>query len=90
MEHETFWTLVRDPNHWLFEMLLMGIFDGLIGALLWPRFQKWRHHHNSDDRKIDDLQRQISEIQAIMGLSVRGQHERKGVPRTSQDHDAHG
>jgi hypothetical protein len=32
-----------DPVHWGFELFLMAIFDGLIGALLWPIIK--RHIH---------------------------------------------
>ena len=44
---ESFHTLVTDPNHWLFEFLVSGIeqvvIGGIIGALLWPRIK--RHIH---------------------------------------------
>lgn len=33
---ETFVELLKDPAHWEFEILLMVLFDGLIGALAWP------------------------------------------------------
>lgn len=38
--HETFWTLLRDPAHWLFEIFLMVLFDGLVGLLIWKRWLK--------------------------------------------------
>ena len=49
-EHqETFWTLLRDPAHWGFEIFLMIVFDGIVGALLWPFVRKhWRHHVSHD------------------------------------------
>lgn len=46
---ETFMELVKDPNHWLFELMLMMIFDGLIGAILYPRFKRWLKNH--DEKK---------------------------------------
>ncbi len=47
--HETFWTLLRDPAHWEFEIFLMVIFDGVIGALLFPWIRKhWQHHVKRD------------------------------------------
>ena len=47
--HETFWTLLGDPAHWLFELFLMMLFDGLIFGLAWPFIRKhWRHHLNRD------------------------------------------
>jgi hypothetical protein len=49
--HETFWTLLRDPAHWEFEIFLMILFDGVIGALLFPWIRKhWQHHVNRDQK----------------------------------------
>lgn len=45
---ETYWELMRDPAHWLFEITLIVIFDLLIGALLWPFIKRWIAEH---DRK---------------------------------------
>ena len=56
MIHETFWTLLRDPAHWEFELFLMLLFDGLIFGLLWPFVRvHWRHHirHDEADRAQD-------------------------------------
>jgi len=39
--HETFWTLLHDPAHWEFEIFLMVVFDGLLGALLFPWVKRW-------------------------------------------------
>lgn len=53
MEHETFWTLLRDIAHWQFEIFLMVLFDGLILGLAWPLLRKhWRHHIARDQRDI--------------------------------------
>ena len=47
--HETFWTLLKDPAHWEFELFLMIVFDGAIGALIWPFLKKhWKHHVDRD------------------------------------------
>lgn len=46
---ETFMELVKDPNHWLFEIMLMVIFDGLIGMILYPLFKRWLKSH--DEKK---------------------------------------
>lgn len=52
MGHETFWTLLGDPAHWLFELFLMILFDGIIGAILWPFIRKhWRHHLTRDEKE---------------------------------------
>ena len=49
---ETFWTLLRDPAHWEFEMFLMLLFDGLIFGLLFPFVRvHWRHHIDRDKRE---------------------------------------
>ena len=56
MIRETFWTLLRDPAHWEFELFLMLLFDGLIFGLLWPFVRvHWRHHirHDEADRAQD-------------------------------------
>jgi hypothetical protein len=47
--HETFWTLLGDPAHWLFELFLMLLFDGLIFGLAWPFIRKHWHHHLDHD-----------------------------------------
>ncbi len=50
--HETFWTLLHDPAHWAFELFLMALFDGVIGALVWPYVRThWIHHIERDERE---------------------------------------
>lgn len=63
MEHETFWTLLRDAPHWEFELFLIFIFDVLIGVLIWPRLKKFLRHHEEDDSKLEELERRISELE---------------------------
>jgi len=46
---ETFLTLLRDPNHWAFELLVTlveNIFTGVvIGMVVWPFIKRhWNHH----------------------------------------------
>ena len=49
---ETFWTLLHDKAHWEFELFLMALFDGLIGAMFWPFISKhWKHHKDRDKRE---------------------------------------
>ena len=49
---ETFWTLLHDPAHWLFEIFLMVLFDGFIAGLMWPLVRKhWRHHIERDKQE---------------------------------------
>lgn len=44
---ETFGTLLRDPAHWEFELMLIVIFDGVLGMLVWPFID--RHLHSGDE-----------------------------------------
>jgi hypothetical protein len=75
--HETFLDLLSDPAHWLFELFLMALFDGVIGIILWPplrrTFARWRDketdkiqaHHQFDHWRLENLDR-----------IVQGQQER--------------
>lgn len=51
MPAETFWTLLHSLGHWEFEIFLMVVFDGLVGALLWPFASKHIKHHLLRDRR---------------------------------------
>jgi hypothetical protein len=52
--HETFWTLLRDPAHWEFELFLIAVFDVLIAGILWPFVRvHWRHHIARDKHEAD-------------------------------------
>jgi hypothetical protein len=68
MEHETFWTLMRSAAHWQFELFLLIIFDGLIGLIIWPFFRKKVLHHQSDDLKIEALEKKVKEVQDYLGI----------------------
>jgi hypothetical protein len=63
IEHETLWSLLKDPAHWGFEIILIFIFDFLIGVWLWPKIKKFRRHHKSDDNKLDDLEKRIKALE---------------------------
>ena len=59
---ETFWTLLHDKGHWEFEIFLMLLFDGLVGAILWPWIapfvkRHWKHHIDRDKREDADKSR---------------------------------
>ena len=69
MEHETFWTLLKDPAHWQFELFLIFLFDVLIGALIWPYLVKWFKHHKGDDEKLDDLEERVRKLEGDQGIS---------------------
>jgi len=68
MEHETFFTLLRDPAHWLFEIFLMLLFDGLIGAILWPNFRRYVLHHQGDDKQLVELWKRIKVLETKVGV----------------------
>ena len=63
MEHETFWTLLRDPAHWQFELFLIFIFDVVIGILIWPQLKRWFRHHHEDDDKLQDLENRVKRLE---------------------------
>lgn len=47
--NETFLDLLQSPGHWAFELFIMLLFDGVLGALLWPKLRKhWQHHLDRD------------------------------------------
>ena len=68
MEHETLWQLLTDTNHWLLELIILVITDGLIGIVLWPlvikpRWQSWRKHHKSDDDRTKKLEDRMMKLE---------------------------
>jgi hypothetical protein len=42
-EPETLLSLLSDGNHWIFEIMLMIIFDGIVGPIVW--FLIHKHFH---------------------------------------------
>lgn len=66
MEHETFWTLLKDAAHWEFELFLMFLFDVVLGILVWPRIKRALRHHKSDDDKLDTLEDRVKELERIV------------------------
>jgi len=59
---ETFFSLLKDPAHWEFEILLIIIFDVIIGLVIWPFIQKALVHHKSDHERLEDLEREVKEL----------------------------
>lgn len=50
--HETWWSILCDPAHWIAEIVMMIVFDGLIGAMLLPFIGRhWAHHKARDKRE---------------------------------------
>ena len=60
--HESLWSLLTDVNHWIFELILMAIFDGIIGLVVWPRIRQFGLHHKTDDQRIDELEQQVQAL----------------------------
>lgn len=52
---ETYWTLMRDPAHWLFELTLEALTFGAGAAWAWVRVR--RHIH----RDVDDAVRMVEQ-----------------------------
>jgi hypothetical protein len=67
-ETETFWTLVCSAAHWELELLIVFIVDVLIGLILWPIIRSKALHHQSDDDKIERLERQVKEMREVLGM----------------------
>lgn len=73
MEHETFWTLLQDGAHWQFEIFLILLVDGLIGAIIWPflkRIYSKNPHHESDDKKIAALETKVAKLEEQLSRLV--------------------
>jgi len=64
---ETFFDLVKDPAHWEFEILLIIIFDVIIGLVIWPFVQKALVHHKSDHERLEDLEREVERLKNPQG-----------------------
>lgn len=45
---ETYWELLRDPAHWLFELTLMGLVDGLLIGVGLRLFKRWLKRHDRE------------------------------------------
>lgn len=61
--HETFWTLLRDPAHWAFEIFVTLVFDGLVLGLLWPFLHKhWKHHADRDMAECVDEESEFARL----------------------------
>ncbi len=67
MQMETFLELVRDPAHWEFEILLIIIFDVIVGLIIWPFIQKALVHHKSDHERLEDLEREVEKLKGLNG-----------------------
>ena len=59
---ETFFTLLKDPAHWEFEIFLMVVFDVIIGFFIWPFVRRALVHHKSDHERLEDLEREVKNL----------------------------
>jgi hypothetical protein len=71
---ETFFQLLRDPNHWGMELVVELVSGGLVGALLWPWAQ--RRWHKRHDTEVHDLEPYVT-IQDL--ANVEDQEDRLSV-----------
>ena len=73
---EAFTTLLLDPNHWAFELLLEALSGGLVGAIVWP----WiRRHIHRDVKRAEDHDH---ELICVLAEKVQAMEDsRTGVPR---------
>jgi hypothetical protein len=67
MEHETFWTLLKDPAHWQFELFLIFLFDVVVGILIWPPLKRWFKHYKEDDDKLHKLEERVKKLEGSLG-----------------------
>jgi hypothetical protein len=63
---ETYLSLLKDTNHWAFELTLMLLFDVLIGALVWPYITRHIHRdvasaETHDHELIEQLKNRVDE-----------------------------
>ncbi|TSC70290.1 MAG: hypothetical protein CEO12_494 [Parcubacteria group bacterium Gr01-1014_46] len=59
---ESFWELLTDPAHWYFELLLIVIFDVIVGLIIWPFIGRALIHHKSDHERLEDLEREVDKL----------------------------
>lgn len=83
---ETYMQLLKDPAHWLFELTLVVIFDGLIGLLVWPRIRDHLHRdvrHAAGHPAADDPThvRPVHDDEAPGALLRPGAWDRPGPHR---------
>lgn len=68
---ETFIELLKDPNHWGFEIVTLIILDGIFLGLGYPLFKKWlanhdrKHHAKECDYNGTDKSRLIDDSRHI-------------------------
>lgn len=71
---ETFFQLLRDPNHWGMELVVEMVSGGLIGALLWPWAQRrWHKRHDREVHtapEVKVIRNQIGELQLEVAQNI--------------------
>lgn len=71
---DTLWTLLLDPNHWVFELLVEAVSGGLVGAIVWPWVR--RHIH----RDVKTAEEHDHELIRLLTERVQALESSTGVP----------
>ena len=66
---ETFWSLLHNAAHWEFEIFLMVVFDGIVGALLYPWASKHIKHHLLRDQEGTHLRWNCADGRIVVQLA---------------------
>ena len=59
---ESFFSLLKDPAHWEFEIFLIIIFDVIIGLVIWPFVRRALVHHKSDHERLEELEEEVRKL----------------------------
>lgn len=75
-----FWELCHSGAHWAFELMLMLLFDGFIGALAWPWIRRRMQHHVEDDLTLEALEQRLWELEAKVRAELKRRQKKGAEP----------